>query len=146
MLYTLCDWDMKHREENTGPKNAIFYLLMQGIGTAKRFMAGTELVSDSRFPYCYLIRGWKSRKIEDTWMKILAKFKQTQFSSLLKKVHPLRAGDRLPKDGRRRAQCSNWWLTKTDTWRSIRRFVMIRWCLEAKPRSTHWDDASQSCN
>ena len=112
MLYTLCDWDMKHREENTGPKNAIFYLLMQGIGTAKRFMAGTELVSDSRFPYCYLIRGWKSRKIEDTWMKILAKFKQTQFSSLLKKVHPLRAGDRLPKDGRRRAQCSNWWLKK----------------------------------
>lgn len=112
MLYTLCDWDMKHKEENTGPKNAIFYLLMQGIGTAKRFMAGTELVSDSRFPYCYLIRGWKSRKIEDTWMKILAKFKQTQFSSLLKKVHPLRAGDRLPKDGRRRAQCSNWWLKK----------------------------------
>lgn len=98
---------------------------MQGIDTAKRFTAGTELVNDSRFPYCYLIRGWKSRKIEDTWMKILAKFKQTQFSSLLKKVHPLRAGDRLPKDGRRRAQCSNWWLKKkTDTWRSIRRFVM----------------------
>lgn len=60
------------------------HLLMQGIDTAKRFTAGTELVNDSRFPYCYLIRGWKSRKIEDTWMKILAKFKQTQFSSLLK--------------------------------------------------------------